>query len=132
MRDNTFLLRHVKSDTFYHGEFVNHCVFMPRASEDWQLSVYDGENLSAKELVDRWHKKYPGTIIAVVAVTPKDCLDVNGVDLPILPDEEADFKEHMVIDFRGLPSNKSKDRAAKILKERALVHGFLWEDKEEI
>ena len=129
MRNDTYLFRHVKSEEFYHSGFVNSAVFVPRLKEDWLLSVYDGENMGAKESADRWLSLYPGTIVAVVAVTQEDCRDVKGYNLPILPSKKPEFEEHMEIDFRIIESTHRKSVVGKELRDRAAKYGFLWKDK---
>ena len=130
MRDDTFLLRHVKLMRFFQGDYVTSEAFIPHKKKDnGKLSVYDGEFVTPDKAVEH-QRKFGGTTYAVVGILPDECKNVLGCDLPVSYDPQPDSDCHMEIDFNVLGSRSKQEKAGGILRNRTKDRGFLWREEE--
>jgi hypothetical protein len=93
-------------------------VFRPTPKDEWQLSVYDGDQITAER---SWHHFTSSghNSAGVMAVTVEEC---SSQELKVEADP-ATFPEHVLIDFRDLAENQIR-RKAKHLKAAAEARGW--------
>lgn len=120
MNAETYLWRQVHP-SFVRQDQVTSQVFTPTPKDEGKLSVYDGDQISAKDSWMHYTSPKPGrppfTSIGVVAVTVQEC---EFQETLVVPDPDA-FQEHVLIDFTELPRSKHKTVAkelSKIARER--------------
>ena len=118
MNSGTLLFRQI-SPSWVQGDRVTSQAFTPTPKDEGQLSVYDGDRVTAKE---SW-QHFTGTLglksAGVLAVTVAEC---QSQGTPTQPDPEA-FLEHVLIDFRAL-TNSQKKAAGKALARCANTRGW--------
>ena len=118
MDNETLLYRQVHPD-YVQTEYFSSQVFKPTAKDEKQLSVYDGDQISAEAAWLHFSEELNYDSAGVVAVTVEEC---SSLDLSVISTPDA-FPEHVVIDFSGL-SRGAIRRAAQQLQELAERRGW--------
>ena len=88
-------------------------------NDEGQLSVYDGNQISAPDSWKHYTDKLNRPSIGVISVTKKECIDEG---LVVNPDPKP-FSEHVLIDFTHFGRTKQK-RKAKLLRDVAWERGW--------
>ena len=118
MTDDTLLLRQVNPVWIQAGHITSQ-VFRPTPKDSKRLSVYDGDQISAKDAWSHYVKKLGLSSVGVVAVTVAEC---EEQDLPVVPDPNP-FPEHVVIKFDDHKNSQIKTKA-KLLTQAAEARGW--------
>ena len=121
MNRNTLLLRQIHP-TWIQDERVTSQAFTPTPKDERRLSVYDGDQITAK---DAWYHYAPDRghpSSGVMAVTVAECQEQN---LIAMADPLEGFKEHTVIDYGSLTGSAAKN-VAKTLTSAARQRGWLY------
>lgn len=125
MNDNTLLYRQI------HPEFTQ---FDPqterlrptsqafRPPDDGNLSVYDGDQITAEASWLHYTDTLQRESCGVTAVTVSECA---SFDLPAIPDG-IPYPEHVSIDFNVLKSKSQWSARAKKLRAVANARGWLF------
>ena len=124
MNDATLLLRQIHPG-FLQNDRVTSQAFRPTPKDEKKLSVYDGDLTTPGQSYRHYTEELRLLSTGVMAVSVKEC---RAIDLEPASDPEP-FPEHAVIDFSGLPSEKSIKTKAKLLKARAMARGWLYRDE---
>lgn len=120
MNDETLLHRIIKPHWWMQGQAVSSQAFRPSPEDNKQMSVYDGDQITAE---DAWHhytndpSKSPPS--GVLAVTAGECGQQN---LPVRPDPGT-FQEHVLIDFQKFGTNQTKKKSER-LRDAAVTRGW--------
>lgn len=127
MSGETLLHRIIKSDWWLQHGAVSSQAFRPGVSDHGQLSVFDGEQITAEESWRRYTKD-PGRQlpVGVLSVTANEC---SNLKLPVLPDPDT-FPEHMLIDFRGFGRNQVRKKASR-LRDCAMARNWQYRPSED-
>jgi hypothetical protein len=120
MNGITQLLRQVNPNFIQDG-YITSQVFRPTPKDEQQLSVYDGEKISASAAHAHFVQNPSCSSAGIVAVSVDEC---TTLDLSTIPDPDT-FPEHALIDFTGL-EKKDTERKAKQLKALAINRGWLF------
>ena len=120
MNDETLLLRQVNPAWVQEGHITSQA-FRPTPKDKKQLSVYDGNLITAENAWRHFTHTLGHSSIGVMAVTVSEC---EGQELTVRPDPEP-FPEHAVIDFGEFAENQIKTKA-KHLKVAAELRGWLF------
>lgn len=121
MSPSTVLLRQIHPN-FYPNSVLSSQAFYPFPKDKGDLSVYDGDQISAKDS----HKHYTEVLeLQSVCVYQVSCEEVTSLALQVRQDPLQDFPEHAVIGFANL-SDKDCRKLAKKLRDFALAHGCLF------
>lgn len=113
MNRDTLLHRQVNPAWVQQGRITSQ-VFRPTPKDEKQLSVYDGDQITAEKAWSHFTDTLGHASLGVMAVTVSEC---EGQDLTVRPDP-VPFREHAVIDFSELGESQIK-RKAKRLKAAA-------------
>ena len=120
MNDATFLHRIIKSGWWLQGEAISSQAFRPGQGESGQVSVYDGDQISAeaawRHYIKDPHKPIPS---GVLAVTVAEC---HQQALVVRSDPDS-FPEHVLIDF-GTQSKNQKRKRSVSLRDAAFERGW--------
>lgn len=117
MNPATLLFRQV-NPSWIQNERVTSQAFKPTPKDGNELSVYDGDLISAQ---DSW-QHFTDQGMKSVGVLAVSVAETEACGLSARPDPEP-FPEHAVIDFTGLGSNQI-EKAAKKLRGLAAERGF--------
>ena len=109
MTDETLLLRQVHPTWVQRGQVTSQA-FRPTPKDKSQLSVYDGDLISAAAAWDYYTAKLGHASIGVVSVSVAEC---KGCSSNVAADPEP-FPEHAVIDFTGLSEKEAYRRGKKL------------------
>ena len=120
MNPETLLLRQVHPG-FVQTDGITSQVFTPKRLNGVQLSVYDGEQISAEAAWAHYTGELQNKSIGVVAVTVSEC-ESNG--LIVRPDSK-DFQEHVLIEFGQMGRGRIQ-AVANILRDAAKKRGWLY------
>ncbi len=123
MTPDTLLFRQVHPSWIREGRVTSQA-FTPTKKDEKRLSVYDGDQISAKDAWSHYTKKLGSRSIGVLAVTVAEC---EELDLSVVPDPNP-FPEHVVIQFDGF-SNSQIGKKAKRLTRTAESRG--WQYRSE-
>ena len=120
MNDETLLHRIIKPHWWLQGQEVSSQAFRPSPRDEGQLSVYDGDQITA-EASWRHYTGDPSQPLpsGVMSVTVADC---SRQALPVRPDPET-FPEHVLIDFRQFGTNQIR-RKSERLRDAATARGW--------
>ena len=126
MNDETLLHRIIKPHWWLQGNDVSSQAFRPGPEDDKQMSVYDGDQITAK-VAWRHYTNDPSKSppSGVMAVTTGECRfnrERKQQDLPVRPDPET-FQEHVLINFRKFGASQTKKKSAK-LRDAAVTRGW--------
>ena len=122
MNDSTLLHRIIKSDWWKQLDGLSSMAFRPSAKDNKLLSVYDGDQISARDAFKHYAKdasKQQPT--GVLAVTVQECANE---DLPAIPDQNT-FPEHVLIDFTQFGTSRIKTKS-RHLRNMAEKRGWLY------
>ena len=120
MNDATLLHRIIKPRWWIQDTQVSSQAFRPGPEDDKQMSVYDGDQITAE---GAWHHytgdptKSPPS--GVLAVTVAECSQQN---LPAHPDPDT-FQEHVLVDFQKFGTNQTKKKSER-LRDAAFARGW--------
>ena len=120
MKSDTLLHRQINPSWIQEGRVTSQA-FKPTPKVKKQLSVYDGDQISAEEAWHHYTENLRFPSVGVLAVVVVECQDLG---LGVKPDPEP-FPEHAVIDFSNLP-NAQIEKKAKKLRECAQARGYLY------
>lgn len=118
MTRETLLLRQIHPSWVQSGRVTSQA-FKPTAKDDGQLSVHDGDQLTAEESWRHYTKELGYASAGVLAVTVGEC---ERIALTADPDP-APFPAHAVIRF-GNCSRAEIERKAKQLKHAAVARDW--------
>ena len=121
MNHRTLLLRQVHPNFFPDGE-ISSQAFIPFPKDDGNLSVYDGDQITAEASYQHYTVSLSLESVGVWAV---DGAEVVSVGLVYRPDPVAGNQAHAVIDF-GVLAEKECRKLAKKLKKLAADRGSLY------
>lgn len=118
MNSETLLLRQAHPN-FVKDNLVTSQAFIPFPRDDGNLSVYDGDQISARDSFEHYTRVLGNRSHSVWAVATReaDCEGLIG-----RPDPLPDHPFHACIDFNAIPERAWR-KAAKRLKSRALKRG---------
>ena len=121
------LHRIIKSGWLIQHGVVSSQAFRPSAYDHGQLSVYDGNQITA-EASWRHHVKDPARPppVGVLSVSVDEC---SNLDLQVRPDPDA-FPEHMLIDFSEFGISQVKKKSSH-LRDYAMVRGWQFRPPDE-
>ena len=121
MNDDSLLLRQVHP-TFVQNGTITSQVFRPTPKDENQLSVDNGDKISAKNSFDRFCSQPDCNSAGVMAVSCKECKER---ELEVIEDG-VPTPEHCSIDFTG-KSRKQVEKIAKYLKRQATDRGWQYQ-----
>lgn len=121
MNGDTLLHRQISPSWVQAGR-VTRQAFKPFAKDEGQLSVYDGDMMSAEEAWIHYTEDLSFVSIGVLAVACREC---SALELPVQPDPEP-FPAHVLIDFRRY-SNSQVEKKSKRLTLAAIERGWQFE-----
>lgn len=101
MSPDTVLLRQVHPNFVPNG-LLSSQAFWPFPKDDGKLSVYDGDQISAKDSLRHYTKVLKNESRCVWGVS---CAEVVSEGLVAVADPLPDFASHALIDFTGQPAN---------------------------
>jgi hypothetical protein len=132
MKENTLLHRQVHPNFIQNNKFsvqvfesdnnvptITSSVFVPKKSDEGELSVYNGDKFSAEESHNHYVKELESA--GVVSVTIAEC---KAIDLSAVEDNKP-YDGHSFIDFKKLPTSQIKIKA-KILKSKAATRDWTY------
>ncbi|HCS53732.1 hypothetical protein [Rubinisphaera sp.] len=120
MNSETILLRQV-NPAWIQQKVITSQVFKPTPKDDKQLSVYDGDMISAEESWNHFTSEQGLSSSGVMGVS---VTEVETLELTAKSDPQP-YREHAVIDFDGL--NESQiTKKAKLLKAYAIQRDWLY------
>lgn len=119
MNDNTLLLRQVHPSFFPEGE-VSSQAFIPFPKDDGKLSVYDGDQIDARES----YRHYVENGLKSVGVWGVTGSEVKSVALTYQSDPVDGNPAHAIVHFGSLAEKECR-RIAKRLKQFAVDRGNL-------
>lgn len=120
MNPNTLLLRQVHSAFIKDGRVAS-VAFRPTPKDEKQLSVDNGDYITAEQSYNRFVANPNCSSIGVLAVSKKECDDEA---LSVIEDG-VPYKEHCSINFAAL-SRKEIETKAKILRDKAVIRDWLY------
>jgi hypothetical protein len=118
MNDGTLLLRQVHPTFVQQGRITSQ-VFKPSTKDNNELSVYDGDQISADAAWRHYTENLHLASAGVVAVAVAECVE-NGLQARLDPRR---FPEHAVISFVGIATSQF-EKVAKRLKLAAERRGW--------
>lgn len=122
MRPDTLLYRQVHPDWHRDGRFTS-LMFQPsrEEGEDHQVSVDDGDQISAEDSY-KYHRcnDYPDSI-GVMAVTPEECKVHN---VTVTPDSKPGHESHTLLKFHPNLGKRRIRRIAQFLTAYATKRGW--------
>jgi hypothetical protein len=124
MTEGTLLLRQIHP-SFVQAGRVTSQAFRPTPKDESMLSVYDGDQISAKDSWTHFTSQEHCSSVGVRAVTVKECA---AESLPVRLAPEL-FREHAVIDFSGHSANQIEKKGKK-LKAKAESRGWQFQQPE--
>lgn len=117
MKPNTLLYRQIHPSWVQEGRTTSQA-FRPTPKDDYRLSVYDGDQITAEAAWEHYTLKLPS--VGVMAVTAAEC---QRQQLAVIPDPLPDFSEYALIDFTSLTVNQVR-RTARQLTGAANARGW--------
>lgn len=118
MTPETLLLRQVHPNWIREGRITSQ-VFRPTPKDKKQLSMYDGNQVTAREAHAHYTQQLELSSVGVMAVTVAEC---QQQELPVVPDP-VPFPAHVVIDFHAFSNAEIKTKA-KHLTRAARLRGW--------
>lgn len=125
MTESTPLYRQVHS-SWIQGDRVTSQVFRPTPKDRKQLSVYDGNQVTAEQSWRHFTEELNRSSAGTLCVKAADC---TSLGLQVISDPEP-FPAHVLIDYSGLESKRSVENIAKRLRDISLTYG--WKFKEQL
>lgn len=121
MNDDTALFRQVNQSWIQQGRVTSQA-FQPTAKDSNRLSVYDGDQISARSAWEHYTRKLGYESVGVLAVLVQECTN-SGLDTKPDPDH---FPEHVKIIFDEMTKREIK-KAAKNLNLAAKSRGWQYQ-----
>lgn len=121
MTSTTLLFRQVNPSWVQQGRITSQ-TFNPTPKDKEELSVYDGDQITAETSWEHYTSRLGFQSVGVVAVMVDECTN-HG--LQAKPDPTP-FPEHVLIDFTGLSGNQ-KEKKAKSLRVIAQNRGWQYQ-----
>ena len=118
MTPETLLLRQIHPTWIRAGRITSQ-VFTPTPKDKKQLSMCDGDQLTAREAHAHYTQQLELSSVGVMAVAVAEC---QQQELPVVPDP-VPFPAHVVLDFRAF-SNAGIRTTAKHLTHAARVRDW--------
>lgn len=115
MTPATLLLRQVHPNWIREGRITSQ-VFRPTPNDKKQLSMYDGNQVTAREAYAHYTQQLELSSVGVMAVTLAEC---QQQELPVVPDP-VPFPAHVVIDFRAFSKAEIKTKAKHLTRAARL------------
>lgn len=109
MNRDTLLFRQIHPSFFKEGRVTSQA-FRPISKSDNELSVYDGDQITAKDAWCHYVYELENKSTGVMAVTIAECHSQSLCPRP----DPVPFPAHAVIDFGGLNHKNKKDVAKKL------------------
>ena len=122
MNSDTLLYR-MASPSFMKDGRATSPTFRPTRKDNGRLSVYDGDQISAREAYEHYTSPPPGLgqrAVGVLAITVAEC---ESRDLIVSSDPLPGFPEHAAIDFTGISGSRIRV-VARALREFASARGW--------
>ncbi len=94
---SSLLFRQVNPSWVRNGR-ISSQVFRPTSKDKKKLSACDGREITAKESYLHYTTRLGFASVGVVAVTAGEC---KQEQLPVVPDPQPEFSEHVIVDFSG-------------------------------
>ena len=124
MTEDTLLLRQVHPVFCPNGELTSQA-FWPFPKDEGNLSVYDGDLISAEDSFNHYVRSLGNQSCGAWAVTVRE---VKEVSLVPKPDPLPNFEAHALIQF-GTGNDSTNRKLAKKLKLKALSRGCQFQPK---
>ena len=102
---------------------VTYQAFRPTKKDDYRLSVYDGDQIGAREAWSHYTSVLEMKSVGVKTVTETEC---GQLQLPVIFDQ-IPFLEHASVDFSG-HSKSQIERKADSLKQFAIQRGWQFQE----
>jgi hypothetical protein len=118
MTEETLLHRQVSPSWLQQGRITSQ-VFKPTPKDQGRLSVYDGDQITARASWEHYTTALGFTSVGVMAVSVREC---GTQELKVAPDPTP-FPSHVLISFAG-GSNSQIESKAKRLKGFAENRGW--------
>lgn len=125
MTSDTLLLRQINPAWVQQGRVTSQA-FKPTLKDNKQLSVYDGDQMTAEDSWVHYTEELGYSSVGVMGVSVEEC---QSLDL-IAELDPKPFPAHAVIKFDGC-SNSQIERKAKSLKKAAKVRGWQYQFEAE-
>ena len=119
MNQDTLLHRQVHPNFIRNGETTSQA-FTPTPKDNNQLSVYDGDMISASAAWEHYTGILGFRSGGVMSVSVTEC---QAIDLSVFSDP-TDFPEHTLIEFGELTKRQITTKA-KLLRQYANARGWL-------
>jgi hypothetical protein len=120
MNSQTLLFRQIHPSWIQQGRATSQA-FTPTQKDATQLSVYDGDQITAEESWKHYTDILGLNSYGTLAITISEC---NNVQLSVIPDPNP-FPEHAYIDFGGLSGNQIKNKS-KYLRSVSNSRGWVF------
>lgn len=127
MNESTRLLRQIHPHFVQADGTVMSQAFNPSKNHQFQLSVYDGDQIDEQAAWEHFTRNPAVQSAGVMAVTGAEC---DSENLAYRPDPEP-FPEHALIDFYRFAeseeqlTNNDRKRKAMKLRDKAVRRGWL-------
>ena len=96
--------------------------FRPTTKDKNKLSVYDGDQITAKDSWTHFTEIKKLISVGVVCLTVNEC---QALALPVVPDA-ATFKEHVLIDMTFLSNSRIRS-ISELLRDKANSRGWQYQ-----
>jgi hypothetical protein len=123
MTDNTLLLRQIHPNFVQNGRVTSQA-FRPSPKDELQLSVDNGDMVSAEDAWRRFAAQPDSSSRGVMAIAHCEC---STCGVPVTEDG-VPYPEHCYLDFLSF-GRKESDRMGKKLAALAHERGWLFENK---
>lgn len=120
MSPNTLLLRQIHPSFVQDGRVTSQA-FRPTPKDELQLSVDNGDHVSAEQAWRRFIANPACASVGVQALAHSDC---TAHELPVIEDGQP-YPEHCSIDFSAF-DKKTIEKKAKLLRAAAEARGWLF------
>ncbi|OOV35186.1 hypothetical protein BO91_00565 [Candidatus Synechococcus spongiarum LMB bulk10E] len=120
MNDQTLLHRIIKPTWWLQDGHISSQAFRPGPSDNKQMSVYDGDQITAAKAW-RHYTNDPSRSdpSGVLAITHEEC---DQQCLPVCPDPDT-FPEHVLVDFQKFSVTQIKKKS-QVLRNAAEKRGW--------
>jgi len=125
MNAHTLLLRQIHPSWIQNGQ-PSSLAFKPSKKDKNLLSVYDGDCITPEDSYFHYTEILKFCSECVFGVTQEES---KAEGLTARKDPLPESAHHSVIDFSSCASESIRDRAAKVLKSKAIARGCLFVPK---
>lgn len=112
--------------TWISGDRVTSQAFRPTPKDSRQISVYDGQKVSAESAWSHYSDKLGLESVGVMAVTETAC---DSESISVVADPRDGHKAHALLDFGSLTQRAVKE-AAKSLATKANAYGWCYRPRD--